>query len=754
MTKARATIIALAVATIMGGWPAAGHASSASSWVPRGNNQRSHPKIEPAVEQQSTPDDAPVVVRVAGDPTDASAAVSDVGGTVRTESSDAVLAWVRPSQFTTLADDARVQRISEPRRPRPTTTSEGVAAIGAPTWYSAGFDGSGVKLGIVDLGFQQLATEQAAGHLPVTAVTKNFCSGGIGGNTEHGTAVAEIAHQVAPGAQLYLVCIEFDDDVAAAEQYLAQQGVTVVNASFSDPLGGRGDGTGPLGDAVAAGRQAGQLWSVAAGNDADRHFSFTATDLDGDGAVEFDGNGGLTAGPDDRELYGFSLSHNNATVSIGIKWDAWPVTNQEFDLCLWTAGAPLGTFLGCQFGSQELSASEPINSFTASGMSAGSYVLSVSRGEHTVIAPRIDMYFEGDEVGLQRVSSDGSIGEPASSPAAMAVGAHNVSSTNVEGFSSRGPTIDGRAKPDVMAPDGVSNDIFDPFFGTSAAAPHAAGAAALVKQALPGATPAEVQTFLSCRATGGGSDGPENGIGYGSLALGAAPTPALTAATKPAVVAHNFVFERSGLCSGHSDHLMLYGEPSDVVLLCDWDGNGTRTPGAFRNGAWYLRNAPGPGAADVPVFTYGDPGDIPVCGHWGGPGKAETAGVFRNGVFFLRDSNTTGVADRPPVGYGNPGDIPAVGDWDGNGTTTLGVFRRGVWFLRNSNSTGVADQPPVGYGDPTDLPVPGDWDGNGTTTLGVYRDGYWFLRNSIGGGVADLPPFHYGGPGTVPGAWR
>src|SRR3954470_4694327 len=357
MIRARALVVVLVLAMIVGGWQPAVHASPASSWVPRQQEPRGHSKVDAELEQRAAQDDTPIVVRVAGQPSEASAAVSDVGGSVRSESSDAVLAWVRPTQLSTLADDGRVQRVSEPRQPRPTTTSEGVASIGASTWQSAGIDGSGVKLGIVDLGFRQLATEQAAGRLPLTAVTKNFCGGGIGGNTEHGTAVAEIAHQVAPGAQLYLVCIEFDDDVASAEHYLEQQGVTIVNASFSDPLGGRGDGSGPLGEAVTAGRSAGQLWSVAAGNDADRHFNFVATDADGDGAVEFEGNGGLTGGRDDRELYGFSLSHNNATISIGIKWDAWPATSQEFDLCLWTAGAPLGTFLGCQFGGQELSAS-------------------------------------------------------------------------------------------------------------------------------------------------------------------------------------------------------------------------------------------------------------------------------------------------------------------------------------------------------------------------------------------------------------
>ena len=756
MTMVRAAAVCALVLTLAVSGASPTVSAAPASWLPRAHERRAHPKL--AAELETAPPSAPatpVVVRVTGDDrAGVEAAVAAVGGSVRTVSPDSVLAYVPPDRFGPLSDDPRVTRVSEPRRPRPTVTSEGVSESGATAWQNAGLDGTGVKLAIVDLGFQHLTTEQAAGHLPLTLTTKSFCSNGIGGNTEHGTGVAEIAHQMAPNAQLYLVCIQFDADLASAEQYLAAQGISIANASFSDNLGGRGDGSGPLGDAVVAGRQAGQLWSVAAGNDADRHFAFTATDLDGDGAVEFSPNGPLTPGPDDRELYGFSLSNSGSTIDIGIKWDAWPTTNQEFGICVYTAGSPVGSLIGCQSSGQAATPSEPINEYLASNMPAGSYVMAIERGPNTTIAPRMDIYFEGDEVGLQRVSAAGSIGEPASSPSVMAVGAHNVNSGSAEGFSSQGPTIDGRVKPDVSGPDGVSNDIFDPFFGTSASAPHAAGAAALVKQALPSATAADLQTFLSCRAVDSGAAGQDNTFGYGKLSLGAAATPALAAATKPALVLGNIIFERSGLCSGGADHILTYGDPGDTVLLCDWDGNGTRTPGAFRNGMWFLRNAPGDGPADVPTFQYGDPGDVPVCGHWGGPGTAETPGVFRNGVWFLRDSNTTGVADRPPVGYGDPGDIPVPGDWDGNGTTTLGVFRNGVWFLRNSNTSGVADQPPVGYGDPGDLPVPGDWDGNGTSTLGVYRQGVWFLRNSIGGGVADLPAFLFGAAGLTPHAWR
>ena len=82
----------------------------------------------------------------------------------------------------------------------------------------------------------------------------------------------------------------------------------------------------------------------------------------------------------------------------------------------------------------------------------------------------------------------------------------------VESFSSKGPatilfnaagaaiTPTVRAKPDFMATDGTSNSFFGQnvpgigflFFGTSAAAPHAAAVGALVREANPGFTPSQV----------------------------------------------------------------------------------------------------------------------------------------------------------------------------------------------------------------------------------------------------------------------
>jgi uncharacterized repeat protein (TIGR01451 family) len=70
-------------------------------------------------------------------------------------------------------------------------------------------------------------------------------------------------------------------------------------------------------------------------------------------------------------------------------------------------------------------------------------------------------------------------------------------------FSSTGGTV--RNKPDITAADGVSTTLplgtgLNPFYGTSAAAPHAAAIAALILSAKPSLTPAQVRTTLTTTA--------------------------------------------------------------------------------------------------------------------------------------------------------------------------------------------------------------------------------------------------------------
>jgi hypothetical protein len=90
----------------------------------------------------------------------------------------------------------------------------------------------------------------------------------------------------------------------------------------------------------------------------------------------------------------------------------------------------------------------------------------------------------------------------------------------IETFSSQGPTIDGRTKPDIVGVDRGDSATYGPsaFSGTSQASPHVAGLAALVKQRFPSMTPFEVATFLKANALPRGA-APNNTWGSGLAQL-------------------------------------------------------------------------------------------------------------------------------------------------------------------------------------------------------------------------------------------
>lgn len=94
----------------------------------------------------------------------------------------------------------------------------------------------------------------------------------------------------------------------------------------------------------------------------------------------------------------------------------------------------------------------------------------------------------------------------------------------LSGFSSRGPTSDGRVKPDLTAPGDTisaaragSRRGYTVKSGTSMASPFAAGAAALVLAADPTLTPDEVRELLFATAEDRGAAGADNDFGYGRI---------------------------------------------------------------------------------------------------------------------------------------------------------------------------------------------------------------------------------------------
>ena len=111
---------------------------------------------------------------------------------------------------------------------------------------------------------------------------------------------------------------------------------------------------------------------------------------------------------------------------------------------------------------------------------------------------------------------------PADADSILSVGAVSISGT-YQGFSSVGPTADGRTKPDVVA-DGAGaycalpyspTDYSGSFSGTSLSTPLVAGAAALILSAHPGLTPIQVRDAL--RNTASRAASPNDSLGWGVI---------------------------------------------------------------------------------------------------------------------------------------------------------------------------------------------------------------------------------------------
>jgi hypothetical protein len=93
-------------------------------------------------------------------------------------------------------------------------------------------------------------------------------------------------------------------------------------------------------------------------------------------------------------------------------------------------------------------------------------------------------------------------------------------SGGAESFSSRGPTQDGRSKPELVGVDGMTNFTYGRFYGTSAAAPSIAGLAALILGEYPGYSVSDLKGHLLQTASNAGLSGGANDIGAGrGLAL-------------------------------------------------------------------------------------------------------------------------------------------------------------------------------------------------------------------------------------------
>lgn len=496
------------------------------------------PKIDTRLAAKARDQASVRVELTARQPAAAKALVARLGGSVESSYGRLVEATVPSAGLAALARDPSVKFAAEPLRPVPEAVrGEGVATTGAAAWHAAGLRGAGARVAVIDLGFGGWRRSRANGDLPASTVAVSFCpSGALDGVSayDHGTAVAEIVSEMAPSARLYLICVQTVAALGRAKDYAKRNGIHVVNHSASWFNSSRGDDSGALdtpAGIVADARASGILWVNAAGNRAQQHWRGTFSDTDGDQWHEF------APGDEGNTILVPPGTHTCAA----LKWDGWPTTAIDYDLYL--VREPDGAVVSSSTTSQT-GAQPPTELACLVNASPAARAIGIAvHGFSAAASPRLDL-FVYPAPDLEYQVAEGSVTEPGSSSSALTVGAVCWQNDGLEAFSSRGPTIDGRVKPDLTAPDWVSSFSYgrfggcggrSGFAGTSAASPHVAGAAALVKGANPSFGVAELQQFLESHAVDLGVPGRDASFGAGRLALGAPPRVALRACVVPRV---------------------------------------------------------------------------------------------------------------------------------------------------------------------------------------------------------------------------
>lgn len=409
-------------------------------------------------------------------------------------------------------------------------------------------DGTGLKIGVLSNGVGGLSESQGRGELgPVTVLPGQF-----GPSGSEGTAMLEIVHDIAPGAQLYFATAftgpaQFAQNIrdlrAAGCDIIVDDVFYFLETPFQDgqaPAVTSNTLGGVVAQAVNDVTTSGALYFSSAGNQGNINDN-TAGVWEGDfndGGVAPAVVGGAAAGnvhlftPHPSQPAPPAPATNNQIVAapstaapINLFWsDPLGASNNDYDLYVTNAA---GTALQAASTNSQSGTQDPAEQVGSAVNVANNRVFIVkfagaARYLHlNTNGGRTAFNTPGQTKGHSTAAlAYGVAATPAIGPYPAAFSAANT----VETFSSDGPrrlffnadstaitpgnfSATGglvRQKPDITAADGVSVTgvaaFGNPFFGTSAAAPHAAAIAALLKQAAPAATQAQIRTALTSSA--------------------------------------------------------------------------------------------------------------------------------------------------------------------------------------------------------------------------------------------------------------
>ena len=367
-------------------------------------------------------------------------ALENLGGSYQLHYKNLVQALLPIGKLEVLAQRLDVLIIREPRRavPEPalpqavrvpvpevgTQSTEGVGASNASAWHAAGYDGTGVRVAVIDAGFEGY-TGLLGTDLPGSVTTYDWTGTGMGG-TVHGTGCAEVVYDMAYGATMDLHKVGTEVEVGNAVDNAIADGVDIITMSLGWPMGGPGDGTGDLADIVKEARANGIFYAKSAGNNAEVSWSGTFTDTNADDYHEWvSGEGNVNCfGSGNGSCY---IIPAGSPIYVGLHWDDWTAVNQDYELYLFYWNGSTWVLEDSSENYQNGGAGQtPLESISVSASSTAPYAVVVKKWDAT---RDVCLHLVAQGMGhLDKWVPERSISFPGDSPDAITVGAVDVSS--------------------------------------------------------------------------------------------------------------------------------------------------------------------------------------------------------------------------------------------------------------------------------------------------------------------------------------
>jgi hypothetical protein len=522
-----------------------------------------------------------------------------VSSSVKLVSFCVVEGWMAPQSLPAAAALAGITRVTvpayalHPRRVDPDVPSSSMAVVHESSRLSArpaaasaggidqngvtimhadqfvaqtGADGGGAKVGVQSVGVTSLQTIQARGELPAVQVVKPS-DGASSPTGDEGTALLEEVHAVAPGAGLaYCGPGTFVEYTSCLSQLIAAGATILVDDLIfpqQDLLSSDSSAVQAVGQLLAQNPSVTLFTAQGNYNGSYWEGNYSPVALSSLGLPPLTcPSGGVTQTDYYVAQFDGAASQllavtQSSRIPVAFAWADPPDHNaSKFDV-YWVDSTD-STKSGC------LSTASATDTQVAVGtpFAAGSYTLYIATPDASPGGKFLKLWVGGDGLTSLSKPTAGSIVTPqAFASGAVTVGAVNGSDgvgNKIERFSSLGPitvafpAVTQIQAPVLAAPDGIYVDAAGTYFagslfpdgnfyGTSAAAPNAAGVAALIRGAFPSLTALQLVSALKAGAVQLGSAVPDGTFGYGRIdaigALGTFPVPTITALPDSALTA-------------------------------------------------------------------------------------------------------------------------------------------------------------------------------------------------------------------------